>query len=431
MFQPAGHCARPPDGSGAASTHQPIKGIAQDADGVLHDVTIDPASLAYLSTTDSLYYPVTRETDPAVRAIQENGDSPATAAADRENNSDSLFGSPGSNPEYGSNGLYLAVNCQDYPQIYDMTSPPEARIANAPLRLRFSARRTPIFIIRHAGGIQRDATGLQPAGSMLTWPVPSPAYPPGQPVPPDATFTAAPVLVFNGDMDTLTPVLEGVEVSKEYGHAQQVITHNTFHVSASAMKTTARKNWCGVSSPTSTRRYSCAAHIAECGWCPSSQPQRRNSIRQRRCQESGHAADLQVAAAAAMRSVMYWILLGERQRHRRGPPGGHGVPIGTNPATFGRHPASSPVDQRRGCERRFTWNYYKPGAVNGQLSVTGQAVRRQGDGHLQQSRARCPSDDHGVDGGRPSWRPCMRRKRVIHAVSHDLGQIRGRLRRLL
>jgi len=56
LFQPAGHCARPPDGSGAASTHQPIKGIAQDADGVLHDVTIDPASLAYLSTTDSLYY---------------------------------------------------------------------------------------------------------------------------------------------------------------------------------------------------------------------------------------------------------------------------------------------------------------------------------------------------------------------------------------
>jgi len=354
----------------------PIKGIAQDADGVLHDVTIDPASLAYLSTTDSLYYPVTRETDPAVRAIQENGDSLPLLRLIAENNSDSLSGSPGSNPEYGSNGLYLAVNCQDYPQIYDMTSPPEARIAQRAASVALQRKTDPNiyypFTLAEYNAMQLDYSLLD---QCITWPVPSPAYPPGQPVPPDATFTAAPVLVFNGDMDTLTPVLEGVEVSKEYGHAQQVITHNTFHVSAIGDEDNCAQKL--------VRRFianldpgdtSCAAHIAEVRLVPkfataASQLDPPEALPG----NQGTPTDLQVAAAAAyaLGDVLdlYWANDSGIGVGLRGGTWSSDWNQSGNIWTVTMHQVRWTNDVA--VSGRFTWNHYKPGAVNGQLSVTG------------------------------------------------------------
>ncbi|MBA3913328.1 MAG: hypothetical protein H0X25_05625 [Acidobacteriales bacterium] len=63
-----------------------------------------------------------RETDPAVRALTESGDALPLLRLIAENEVASASGGPGSIPELNSNGLFLAVSCQDYPQIYDMRS---------------------------------------------------------------------------------------------------------------------------------------------------------------------------------------------------------------------------------------------------------------------------------------------------------------------
>jgi len=183
------------------------------------------------------------------------------------------------------------------------------------------------------------------------------------------------------------------------------------------MKTTARKNWCGVSSPTSTRRYLLrGAHSR--GAAGAQVRNRSVATRSARgaARESGHATDLQVAAAAAyaLGDVLdlYWandsgIGVGLREEH--------GVPIGTNPATLDGHPASSPVDQRRGCERPVHLELLQTRRSERQLSVTGPSGE---NGKVTVTFNSREPDAQATITGRlaegPSWRPCMRRKRVIH-----------------
>jgi pimeloyl-ACP methyl ester carboxylesterase len=356
----------------------PIQGIAQDGDGTLRTVTIDPVSLAYLSTSDALYYPVTRETDPAVRALQDNGDALPLLRLISENEAASFSGSPGSNPEDDSNGLYLAVNCQDYPQIYNMTSPPGERTAQRDVSFLLEQQTSPNiyypFTLAEYDAVPLDYSLLD---QCITWPVPSPAYPPDQPVPPGAKFTQAPVLVLNGDMDTLTPVLEGRASAQEYDHARQIITHNTFHVSAIGDEDNCAQAlvrlFLADLDPGDT---SCAAKIAEVRLVPkfataASQLDPPTALPG----NQGTATDLRVAAAAAyaLGDVLdlYWANYSGSGVGLRGGTWNYVSDASGSTSLF-------TMDQVRwtrdvAVSGQFTWNYYKPGAVNGQVSVAGPA----------------------------------------------------------
>ncbi len=352
----------------------PIKGTAQDGNGVLRSVTIDPVSLAYLGTSDSLYYPVTRETDPAVRALQEDGDALPLLRLISENEAASFYGSPELNPEQSSNGLYLAVTCQDYPQIYNMTSPPGERIAQRAASFAIQEQTGPNiyypFTLAEYDAVPLDISLLD---QCITWPVPSPAYPPGQPVPPGAEFTPAPVLVLNGDMDTLTPALQGREVVAEYRHAEQVLVYNTFHVSALGDEDNCAQEL--------VRRFivdlnpgdtSCASQIAEVRLVPrfataASQLDPLTALPG----NQGTVTDLKVAAAAAyaLGDVLdlYWANYTGNGVGLRGGKWNYSSDGNSYVFTMDQVRWTNDV----AVSGQFTWDYYKPGAVNGKVSVTG------------------------------------------------------------
>jgi len=180
------------------------------------------------------------------------------------------------------------VSCRELPglsAIYDMTSPPEA---HRPTR-RFvcaSAQDGPQYLYPFTlAEIQRDASGLQPVDQCITWPVPSPAYPPvsrfrGRHVHRARCWCST-------EIWTRSLPFSKVSRCRRNMTRQQVITHNTFHVRPSAMKTTARKIVRRFHRQPRPGDTSCAADIAEVRLVPSSQPQRRNSIRQRRARNQG------------------------------------------------------------------------------------------------------------------------------------------------
>lgn len=355
---------------------QPISGTAPDGDGAPVRVTIDPVSLAYLSTSDGLYYALTREMDAAVRALQERGDELPMLRLIAENEEASASGSPGASSMQSSAGLYLAVSCEDYPQIYSLTSPFAARIAQRSASFASQQARDPDiyqpFTLDEYAAVALDYSLLD---QCLTWPIPSAAHPPGRPIPPQSTFTAAPVLVLNGDMDTLTPVLEGSEAANQYANARHVITDNTFHVSAIGDEDDCAQAL--------VRRFiesldpgdvSCAAKIAEVRMVP------RFAIAAAELDpltalpgNEGTAADLRIAAAAAyaLGDVLdlYWVNYSGTGVGLRGGTWNYVSDAAGSTYVFTMNQVRWTADVA--VSGRFTWQYYKPGAVTGNLVVTG------------------------------------------------------------
>jgi hypothetical protein len=183
------------------------------------------------------------------------------------------------------------------------------------------------------------------------------------------------VLVLNGDMDTLTPVLEGRASAEEYEHAQQVITYNTFHVSAVGDEDDCAQAlvrlFIADLNPGDT---SCAAKIAEVRLVPkfataASQLDPPTAL----AGNQGTPTDLRVAAAAAyaLGDVLdlYWANYSGNGVGLRGGTWNYASDASGDISQF-------TMDQVRwtndvAVSGQFTWNYYKPGAVSGQLLVTG------------------------------------------------------------
>ncbi len=132
-----------------------------------------------------------------------------------------------------SQGLFVAASCSDNPQAYDMRLPPAQRQAQwqrALQRRRINAPKTYApFTIDEFLGIPIDYAYVP---LCTTWPVPSPQHPPGEPVPPGTQFPNVPVLVLNGDLDTITTPAEGERAAELFPHATHVIVANTGHVTA-------------------------------------------------------------------------------------------------------------------------------------------------------------------------------------------------------
>ncbi len=354
----------------------PIRAAAPDGNGQLRNVSIDPVSLAYLGVSDGLYYPLTREADPAVRALTENGDALPMLRLVAENDVASFTGGPGSNPQLGSNGLFLAVSCQDYSQIYNMTSPPGQRIAERAAAFAQMQQSNPgiyyPYTLHEYAAAPLDISVID---LCLNWPVPSPAHPPGQPIPPGAKFTEAPVLVLNGDMDTLTPSLQGREVLNEYHHAQQVLVNNTFHVSAIGDEDNCAQEL--------VRRFiinltpgdtTCASRIAEVRLVPKFATTYADlDVPTALPGNQGTHADLQVAAAAAyaLGDVLdlYWVNFTGNGVGLRGGTWSYTTDVSGNNYLFQMSQVRWTNDVA--VSGRFTWSYYKPGGVNGTISVIG------------------------------------------------------------
>jgi pimeloyl-ACP methyl ester carboxylesterase len=132
-----------------------------------------------------------------------------------------------------SQGLFVAASCSDNPQVYDMRLPPAQRKAawrRALERRRITDPKTyGPFTIDEFLAIPIDYAYVS---LCTTWPVPSRRHPPGEPVPPGTQFPGVPVLVLNGDLDTITTPAEGERAAQLFPHATHVIVANTGHVTA-------------------------------------------------------------------------------------------------------------------------------------------------------------------------------------------------------
>ncbi len=170
---------------------------------------LDAAARAYLDTRDA---------EPLERLVDE-------AYSEEE-------GAGGRARSY-SQGLFVAASCSDNPQAYNMRLQPPQRIRAWHNALERKQANYPMlyapFTLNEFLGIPIDYAYLP---LCTTWPVASKQHPAGRPVPPGTRFPDVPVLVLNGDLDTITTPPEGTRAAQLFPRAKHVIVANTGHVTA-------------------------------------------------------------------------------------------------------------------------------------------------------------------------------------------------------
>jgi pimeloyl-ACP methyl ester carboxylesterase len=201
----------------------PVIGFARDADGVAARLRVDEVAVSLMIQSGYWNLPMYRDLLGAIRAHAAGDDRPLLrlAAETREVNGG------GADPRSWSEGLYLAVTCHDYPQPWNVADGVAARRA---------AFQTALAHLDPAGYAPvSPGAWLTPeyegATACLRWPAPATDDPaaPAVPVWPDV-----PVLVVNGDLDTITPSADAQVVAARFPHATFVEIANSVHVTALA-----------------------------------------------------------------------------------------------------------------------------------------------------------------------------------------------------
>ncbi len=211
---------------------KPVSGIAPGANGNPLQVTADAGALFLIFATAGNTLIGYRDLDAAGRAYLDAGDAaPLLRLVAEAADSSSALGSA---TEF-SNGLATAVTCADYDynQLYDMRAPVKTRriqypLAVAAMQAKFPALYAP-FTIAEALGAPTDPQQLD---MCVEWPA-APAYAtPGAPVAAHVAFPKLPVLVLNGELDTVTSPKEGAMTTKLFPNAYFVVVRNTGHEAA-------------------------------------------------------------------------------------------------------------------------------------------------------------------------------------------------------
>ena len=214
----------------AALRASPVSGTAPGANGEPRHVTADPDGL-FLIIGNAGNTPATwRDLDAAGRAWMEDGDALPLLRLIAEAR-DSYSG--GGSPRAFSVGLATAVQCAEYRSLFDLDAPQAARkdeFARALDRLAIDHPNSfAPFTIEDAVFSQMN---VEVYTLCLTWPAPPEGIVPAQPVPPNATFPAIPVLVLSGELDTVTSPSEGRATTALFPNATFIETPNTIHEGA-------------------------------------------------------------------------------------------------------------------------------------------------------------------------------------------------------
>jgi pimeloyl-ACP methyl ester carboxylesterase len=217
---------------------RPVEGAPSDGGaGQAIPVRVDSAAIGTI-LYDSAYDPVNlRELDAAVRAALSDDDAPLLRlAAETAAHAESRDAT--GDPAAFSYGLFAAVSCMDYPQIYDMTAPPQDRLAQRDAALAEKRRDNPDIYapltIDEWRAMPLDYSILD---LCLDWPpvdwgdTPAP-YKPGAPTPQTGNLAAVPTLILSGDLDATTPPADGALAATAFQGARQIVLANSFHVDA-------------------------------------------------------------------------------------------------------------------------------------------------------------------------------------------------------
>ncbi len=212
----------------ALRTH-PLHGSVPGVDATLVPTTVGVRQLVDLVNDAGYDFGVYRSLDAAGRAYLEHHDARPLLRLWAED-----FGFDDSD-YYGpaksySDGDFFAVGCTDYPQLFDPSATPAERRRQLAASIRaLPASTFAPFTTRE--WIQMNQFTEAYTG-CLDWPAPThPADPPVRPGPMDAT--GVPVLILNGDLDSLTPADGGAHVARQIGPAaRSVVVPNMVHLVA-------------------------------------------------------------------------------------------------------------------------------------------------------------------------------------------------------
>ena len=187
--------------------------------------TVGPRALADLAQ-DSGYDPIVlRELDPSVRAALAGDTAPLLRLVRETQGYDHGTSAAG----YFSDGLYMAVNCTDLPQLFSLSASPNRRRLQLDTALRTAPDAFQPFTPREWLTISGYS---QPYDVCLDWPKPAhhePAIPAGAtPLPP-----GVPILIAGGDLDSLTPLRDAPAFAPLLGADVSIVTlANTVHVTS-------------------------------------------------------------------------------------------------------------------------------------------------------------------------------------------------------
>jgi pimeloyl-ACP methyl ester carboxylesterase len=205
----------------------PVAGTVPDGTGHLAPVTMGPVGLVDLvndAAGDPLIY---RALDAAARALVLALD-PAPLLrlyAQRLAVDEEYTGIPATSY---SGGLYLAVSCVDYPQIFPMSVSPADRAADlAAAEVRLDPRTFAPFTV---GEWVAQDQNTETYSACTGWPTPTAAVPPTTGALP-LLPASLPVLVLGGEFDSWTPPVDVPRILREIGgHQRFVELANSTHV---------------------------------------------------------------------------------------------------------------------------------------------------------------------------------------------------------
>ncbi len=205
-------------------TH-PLVGSAPDADGQTRRIRVTVSTLIDIVTAAATTPTIYRELDAAARAVLQPR--PYTKPLLRLARESVYVGGAGPAEAY-SEGLYVSVACNDYPQPFDVTASRSTRLRQYRRSIdRLSHNRPGIF----APFTVREWVS-SPYGyfdDCLRWPAPSRWV---HPVRAQTSFPDVPTLVLVGDLDSLTSPEGARATAAAFPDATFVETANTVHVSA-------------------------------------------------------------------------------------------------------------------------------------------------------------------------------------------------------
>ena len=210
----------------ARLARSPVTGQTTLPDGTVGTFTVTVLILVNLVNNAGFDPAVYRDLDAAARALVAHADpAPLLRLAALSMGFDSTNYPL---PEF-SDGLYYAVGCTDYVQLFSRAAPPAVRARQYAAALRREPARTfAPFTLRQWTSLDQYTEAYS---ACLRWPSPAKLIPPIARKPP-LVPRRLPVLILSGTLDSLTPKLGGATlVARQMGPSARLVTvANLTHV---------------------------------------------------------------------------------------------------------------------------------------------------------------------------------------------------------
>lgn len=204
----------------------PVQGVVPGPAGSRESVSMDAVGLVDLVNDAAADPWIYRGLDAAARSLLNDGDpAPLLRLYAQRLHEDEAYNGPASSY---SGGLYLAVACADYPQLFDMSAAPSLRSAElAAAQVALPAATFSPFTT--AEWISQNQN-TEAYSACLDWPSPRSAEPPVT-TPPPLLPPTLPVLVLGGELDSWTPPGDvGRVIAQLGGRTRFIELANSTHV---------------------------------------------------------------------------------------------------------------------------------------------------------------------------------------------------------